>query len=202
MIKFCVAKINELINEKELPQAILSFGMERKNEILNKTNLKKRMESAAATILMNRLLKESGFLPDEIIKDETGAPKFVIQTKLYCSITHSFDFVACAISDMPIGIDIQKMKEDDRTVFVNRFFCEKERNYVINSSENATKNFYQIWTSKESYLKMMRIGLRNDLQSLYTDLEHGKILDMQTLERGSLKFVESKDYMFCICTKE
>ena len=55
MRHFYVKKIEELISEKELPEAILSFGMERKREILSCSSKKRKLESTAVTILLQNL---------------------------------------------------------------------------------------------------------------------------------------------------
>jgi 4'-phosphopantetheinyl transferase len=192
-MKYYVEKIENLITKKELQEAILSFGMERKKEIQKSKNTTSVMESVAATILMDQLLVDSGYLSDDLIKDKNGAPRFLKQKDLYCSISHSNEYVACAISDYPIGIDIQKMKEVNQVLLSKRFFSEQEK---------LSENFYQIWTSKESYLKMIGIGLKKELNSFYTDLKKNQMFDLNGNIIGNLFYKEYEQYVFCICMQE
>lgn len=46
----------------------------------------------------------------------------------------------------------------------NVFFTSDEYNYIINS-ENPEREFYKIWTAKESYIKMIGTGLSKALDS-------------------------------------
>lgn len=200
MIKFSVEKIDDLIRKEELPKAILSFGMERKRELENIKNHDKMMESVAATILMNKLLTDAGYAADDIIKDNNGAPKLMNQKDIYCSISHSKEYVACGISSSPIGVDIQKMKIVDQKNFSKRFFNEEEVRYLEKIKKNPLEIFYQIWTSKESYLKMMRIGLQKELKSFKTDLKKNVIFDLNGNIIGKVYYKIYEDYMFCICS--
>jgi len=201
MMEFCVKKIEQLITKEELPQAILSFGMERKNELLKIKNISKVMESVAATILMNQLLLDSGYATDDLVKDKNGAPRLIKQTQLHCSISHSKEYVACAISNQPIGIDIQIMKDINYTSIAKRFFHPQEIKCLSKVSENSLENFYQIWTSKESYLKMLGFGLKRDLHSFYSNLEKKQIFDLDEICVGNLFLKSYEQYMLCICTK-
>ncbi len=81
---------------------------------------------------------------DKILKNEYGKPYF--ENGPYFSVSHSKDFVAVAVSDMPVGIDIQFC---DRTINTSgvekRFFTAAER--------LSTKDFFEIWTAKEAIVK-------------------------------------------------
>lgn len=200
MKNFYVKKIEDVISEKELPQAILSFGMERKNEVLLISNKKKQLESAAVTILLQELLMESGYQKDEIIKDEKGAPKLKKQKNIFCSLSHSKEYVSCAISDQAIGIDIQEMREGKRERISKRFFHKKEQELC--NQNTSIELFYKIWTSKESYVKMLGSGLAGNMDSFYLDMEKESICSCDGKQLASVSFKSYDSYMLCITTED
>ena len=79
----------------------------------------------------------------------------------YISITDTAHFWACALSDAPLGID---MEETSRTVSpsVVRKLHEAEKKYLEPLSEGSSEwkeEFLSIWTRKESYSKLKGKGL-------------------------------------------
>lgn len=76
------------------------------------------------------------------------------------NITHSGDWVACAIDSNDIGIDIEQIKDINVTDF-EEILSPKEINYI----DEKLERFYQIWTLKESYIKALGVGVYKDLSS-------------------------------------
>ena len=72
---------------------------------------------------------------------------------LYVNLSYSFPYIACAIDDQPVGLDIELMKEIDYMSLAHQF-SENEFKQV-----QILKDFYEIWTKKESYTKMIGEGL-------------------------------------------
>lgn len=85
------------------------------------------------------------------------------------NISHSGDIAVLAISDQPVGVDIEriKMKEVDseenrrRIKLAERFFHEEEFEY-LKKLKNPDSAFTRIWTMKESYVKMLGTGFATD----------------------------------------
>ena len=82
------------------------------------------------------------------------------------SLSHSGKCVAFAESDFPVGIDVEQVKDFDSDI-AKRYFSENERKYIENSSD-FNRAFAEIWTSKESYIKMTGDGLSVPLDSFCT----------------------------------
>lgn len=66
------------------------------------------------------------------------------------NITHSGKYVACAISDTPIGIDMEGNRKDVCSV-ARRFFNKDESEWVCmaESESEQKERFLKIWTFKE-----------------------------------------------------
>ncbi|MCD8925289.1 4'-phosphopantetheinyl transferase family protein [Staphylococcus epidermidis] len=95
-----------------------------------------------------------------------GKPLVKKPQNKYISVSHSDNLILCAISENNIGIDIEKM--DFSNMIINkRIFHPREYNYINNNSDIyiKLKNFYEIWTLKESYLKFLGVGIYMNLNS-------------------------------------
>ncbi len=85
---------------------------------------------------------------------------------LYFSLSHSGEFVICAISNQEIGADIQQMKQVNYNKIISRFFTPLEYDYYnqLDSSEEKVTYFFKLWTRKEAYAKCTGKGLAGILQ--------------------------------------
>lgn len=105
------------------------------------------------------------------------------------SVSHSGNLIAFTVSDKPVGIDIEHTFRKPRLRVAERFFTSDEYNYIINS-ENPEREFYKIWTAKESYIKMIGTGLSKALDSF----------DVLSDELKNYFFTEySDEYILTVC---
>ncbi|MBR5095273.1 MAG: 4'-phosphopantetheinyl transferase superfamily protein [Oscillospiraceae bacterium] len=124
-----------------------------------------RRQTIAAELLLIRALRESGAaleLPLDIHAQLGGKP-FLAVCPWHFSISHSGSFAACALSDHEIGLDIQEERGFPKA-FLSRFFHADEQRYVLDA-EDREKAFCEIWTRKESLLKLNGTGLYTTLAS-------------------------------------
>lgn len=117
----------------------------------------RKLSIAAGTLLM-LALEDSGISSDSVIlKNSHGKPYLRDYPDVHFSLSHSGDYAMCAISDSPIGCDIQKIS-DTRPQVARRFFTQAEQLY-LQGSEDPQVEFTRIWTRKESYVKMKGLGI-------------------------------------------
>lgn len=103
-----------------------------------------------------------------------GKPYFA-ELPIYFNLSHSGDYVLCAVADVEVGADIQRMESIDYERIASRFFSEKECEVLRQTgAEKAKQLFYQLWTRKEAYGKLTGEGLGRviavDRSSSSTDL--------------------------------
>lgn len=115
---------------------------------------------------------------------ESGKPYLENYPELYFSLSHSEDYVVCAISDKEIGVDIQKEKDNPLERVVARFFSTKENIIYQNLSSNEEKRswFYRTWSAKEAYIKLTGKGLGQGLSTFSVDFERMQIVDDNTTD--------------------
>lgn len=82
--------------------------------------------------------------------------------ELYVSISHSGKWIAAAISQMPVGIDIEHFgKQRDFMAIANHVFSGAEVALLKTCSpEQLVRRFYLHWTLKECLAKQFGDGLR------------------------------------------
>ena len=97
----------------------------------------------------------------EFSTNEYGKP-FLLNHDVHFNISHAGDYIACAISDEPIGIDVETMKPFDIKI-ADRFFLPDEVAYI--KAVDKKQRFYEIWTKKESRIKWEGKGLHIPLSS-------------------------------------
>lgn len=115
---------------------------------------------------MREQLGDDKFVPN-VKKQESGKP-YLLNSVKYFNISHSQQFVVCAISDNEVGIDIQFHKKDDIENVARRMMSVIEWQ-EFQMTVNKSKYFYDLWAQKESYLKYTGEGLSVDMRLLTID---------------------------------
>lgn len=141
------------------------------------------------------------------------------------NLSHSGRYAVLAVSDKPVGIDIEKLKENRITV-AKRCFHEKEYEDIMSQTDEAGRDyrFLEYWTMKEAYVKWTGDGLRLAFDSFV--ITHGNVglsftegilekadfhenkgfSDVMQLSGGRVWFatapVEEGRYAVSVCSKE
>ena len=129
----------------------------RQAYILRYRRAEDRRRSLGVWRLMEDMLAARGFRAQEAAVDARGKP--------YCdgvffSLSHAGDLALCAVSDGPVGCDIEHVK-DAPFETAPRIFCPGELAYLraAQDEREAQRRFFTLWTLKESYMKMTGEGL-------------------------------------------
>lgn len=159
-----VEQLEEMVSKECKERAGRFYKMEDRlrciyGEVMARQILGKYLEKNSSEIVFKR--------------NSYGKPK-VQGEAIFYNISHSGDYVLCAVSDQPVGVDIEKQKEMDLGIAEN-FFTKEEYLWLL-SQENETDAFFRLWTLKESYVKWCGMGLSIPLNSFYTKILQGKAL--------------------------
>ena len=129
---------------------------DRKEKILRYRQEHARKQSLGAGLLLNRVLSSYGKKIEDITYNPYGKPEV---SGIHFNLSHSEDLVICAISEKPVGCDVEKMKECHEDI-AERFFTKEEVSFLKKfHGEEKREAFYRIWTLKESYVKMIGEGI-------------------------------------------
>lgn len=191
-----------LIDLKKISSSLIekwqSEADKQKQEEFSKLKIEsKRSARIAAEHLRRKAIADfCKVSPDEIkfLKTEKGKP-YAIGLPVHFNISHSGDYVVCAVSDKEIGIDIEKIR-DVHPRSAERFACPEELEY-INSTENG---FFEIWTLKEAYFKCIGTGLGSDIKNVSFHIKQNEI---KCSEQGfeCLFYKIANGYICSICRK-
>lgn len=125
-------------------------------------------DEKAAAIARYHLMQKNSVAPDNgllrIERHPKGKPYFPYLPDMHFSVSHSGGIFLCALSDEPVGIDIQEYKnrpdEAERCrKIAARFFHPDE---VDALDADTVLAFYNIWTAKEAYVKLTGDGIDGD----------------------------------------
>lgn len=94
----------------------------------------------------------------EIIRAEGGKPYFKGHPELHFNLSHSGEFVLCALSDAPVGVDIEVIRPRKEGLPAYSFKGENYERYLALGGD--WEAFYTLWTEVESIIKYTGEGLR------------------------------------------
>lgn len=129
--------------------------------------LRRMPEPKAALSLTGELLarygvwKWSGVPPTEIrfAVQDSGKPIATFPQGYFFNISHSGDLCACAVAQVPVGVDIQKMEPVRFDAIAKRYFAPQEQ-AGYQQAEDPKTMFYTLWTKREAIGKCIGVGLR------------------------------------------
>ena len=113
---------------------------------------------------------------------------------IFWSISHSKNYVAYAISENPVGVDIEEIKERDDGLL--EIFLDGE--YKIVGWKNW-QNFYKLWTGKEAILKREWLSL-DDMRLIQLSLKAWNIYTYTFLGKEIKTYLQPLDWAFLAVT--
>ena len=134
--------------------------------------------------MLQELLKEVSNNEEtlEFLYNEYGAP--YLQDGPYFSISHCKAGIAVAVSEKPIGIDIEAVREPKEGLVSKTMNTEEYTSIIADSSPDWA--FIRLWTQKEAYLKMKGTGIISDLKLVLTDAQDA---EFRSYDNNDLQYV-------------
>ncbi len=165
MADYKIAFLNvSAIDDKALSEHYGSMSGSRKAETDALHSELKKKQKIAADMLCRNMISEKCGIPEEKIvfsRNAFGKP-FAENADVFFSISHCGDFVACAVSDNEIGIDLEKIRSI-RFRAAEKFSTASELEYI----GNDLTRFFRVWTLKEAFFKCKGTGLGADIKSVF-----------------------------------
>jgi len=162
----------KVLNFKEvaLPvESLMNFLPQPVQQKLGKiSNQPNRCRSALGEILSRfALLVSLGIRPDdvEISYGKNGKPYLKNHPKIHFNVSHSGGYVVCAVADVELGIDVERVRDYNLRI-AERYFSNSELADLLALEGDSRRDyFFTLWTIKESYLKALGHGLTKSLSS-------------------------------------
>ena len=199
MVELYAADISALADPKEHAEYLEGLSENRIEKILKQKTQKGRVQSLGAGLLLKNVLERYGVSEHQIWTDEKGkhhAPGICF------NLSHTEGLAICVIGREDVGCDVEYQKKAPASV-AKHFFTESENSY-LKEQEDYDREFFRIWTMRESYMKMTGDGLRVAFHKYEMRLEDGKfwVYCEGKKEDCYLREYDVPGYQVTICTKE
>lgn len=156
MVNVYAINIRELPDARDYLAVLQDISSKRRDRVMAYQQADDRKRCLGAGILLAKILPLYGENPEKITLGPMGKPE---AEKIHFNISHSGDWVICAVSGKAVGCDIEKIDQEPEGV-AQRFFHQNEAVYLQKfQGEERNEMFFRLWTWKESYMKMTGEGV-------------------------------------------
>ncbi len=207
MVKVYVASIDKLLEGDYFEVRKKSVSEERKKKIDACKMKTDKARSLAAGLLLQfawNSYKKKDSEMIEISYIENGKPVCTSDERFHFNLSHSGNYVACAVSEEAVGIDIQQVKKADLLI-AKRFFLPEEYELIQQAfQKEQSEIFCKLWTGKESYMKYTGEGMSKMMNSFMVNMKGHYIDDKIKDEKIPIKwYADIPSYQVAVCsTKE
>ena len=166
MIKLAYTNVENL----DLKKGYVLVSQNRKEKIdFYKFDRDKKL-SCGVYLLLMKLLDEEG-ITKPIIKTEKYGKAYISNYEdIHFNVSHSNNMISCAISDRPVGTDIEYNDPQIDLNIAKQYFFNSEYENIM-KSPNPPDEFFSYWVLKESYMKYTGLGMNLKLDSFEIIIE-------------------------------
>lgn len=205
--------VSELEDACLFQHALSSIPWEnRKHSIMKLRFHKDQRLSLGAGVLATYALRQTGAKDLTLEYGDYGKPYLAREGGIHFNLSHSGTLAVCAVSDHPVGIDVEQLREFPDLV-ADRCFTAEECLWMEKQTDRSRAAF-RLWTRKESYMKLSGEGLHmnvgsfsvmpdSDVSQEYCFNENeikAHLISVCTAQQQSAKFIEfnmKHDAVFC-----
>jgi len=207
LMEIYIVKVSD-IGEEKLNKLCLLIDLEKKYKIKKFINKKDKIRTIIGEILIRTIIVQKLKISNKYIefnKNQYGKPYLKDHPKFNFNISHSGEYVLCAVDNKPIGIDVEEVKHIEFEEIAKSFFTVNELDYIVNQDFNFRLNrFYEIWSLKESYIKCCGKGLSIPLKSFSIEVdqyENIKVVRNNEYKEHTFKIFDIElGYKIAVCS--
>jgi len=204
MIKLFASNIDG-IDENELGFFLNFVSEQKRKQIQRYKMIKDAKRSLLGELLIRKVVIDTYHCSNDSITfsfNQYGKPFISNIPNFHFNLSHSGNWVVCAVSTKAIGVDIEEIKEVNYEV-AEYCFSKKENSELLNVEEDKRPGyFFMIWTLKESYLKAQGIGIIEDLKSINFEEENNNFITRQKEELFYKLYEIDSRYSLAVCGYE
>lgn len=193
MIQLCFVAVGPHCDSAVIDEMMQSISSEKKEKLSRcRADIDRKLGAYAEALVRYLICLKSGVKYNDIKfqVSGTGKPYLPVYPYYEFSISHTRNAVAAAVSDKPVGVDVEKVRGVAGGL-AKRVFSENEMAWLNETAEKKDRRFFDIWTKKEALVKYQGTGLVKDL----------RLLDVKsTLLREKLSSFDLDDYIVSICS--
>ena len=186
-------EVSQLADPGLFERGMAALAWENRREQVMRFRFEKdRQLHLGAGLLLAFALRRAGASDLTLRVQEYGKPALADRPDIHFNLSHSGSLAVCAVSEYPVGVDVEKLRSADRGVAL-RCFQPREQAWMERSADKG-RAFTRLWTRKESYMKLLGVGLSRPLDSF-------SVLPGEPVENGAVFFEHDLDgHLICACT--
>lgn len=180
MMELRVERVNLAEAESRLSEMLCFLPVWRREKALSYLFLRDRYLCARSFLLLQEMVREEFGLAElpAFAFGGQGKPYFREYPGIHFSISHCPVAIACAVGDMPVGVDVEGYSFDEK---VAELALSPSEFNQVRVAEHPGMVFAKYWTMKESLLKLRGCGIGEDMRGLlgeYSDKVEFQIRDI------------------------
>ena len=155
----------ELISEETVAELLPLVSDERRKEALAFKHLFGQFACLKSYVMLREILESMGLShPFLFGHNKYGKPFLKDHPEVHFNISHCKNGILVAVSDEPVGVDIESYRKVDESLV--RYTMNEEERRTIQTSDDPVRTFIEYWTKKEAVFKLRGTGITNDLHGL------------------------------------
>ena len=164
--------VSEDIWSFNLETALREISEQRREQALKfKYELGRKTCAMAYLLLCEGLQKEYGITERPVFEyGEHGKPSIIGHPDIHFNLSHCREAVICAVSDRPVGIDIESIREFKDSLV--HYTMNEQEVAQIEQAERPNVEFIRLWTMKEARLKLSGRGITDNMKHVLDGSEH------------------------------
>jgi 4'-phosphopantetheinyl transferase len=166
MMEVFSVKLSENVGRETVERLLPFVAPEKQDRVRKFYRWGDSLRALFADLLIRHIIIHKTNLKNEDIsfsKNEYGKPFFNEQADFHFNLSHSGDWVVCAVDNKPVGIDVEEISPIDLDISKNYFSTDEHKDLLSKADKIAY--FFTLWTLKESYIKIVGQGLSLPLNS-------------------------------------
>lgn len=197
MIKIAYSDVSKL----DLTKAYPLVSADRQKKISRYRFDKDKKLSCGAYLLLKKLLDEIDIKDAKFKTQKYGKAYLSNYPDIHFNLSHSGKYVACAIADTPIGVDIEYNDSEIDLNIAKHYFFNTEYTRII-ESENPSDEFFKYWVLKESYMKYTGLGFHLNLDEFEIIMENNDIRLRDDEEDIRFNLFDVDNYKLAFASKQ
>ena len=181
--------IDEHISNFDLKTALADISEQRREQALRfRYELGQRTCVLAYLLLKKALRQEYGITENPLFEyGEHGKPAIIGHPEIHFNLSHCREAVACAVSNRPVGIDVESVREYKDSLA--RYTMNDDELRTIAAAGRPDAAFIRLWTMKEAALKLTGRGITDNMKTVLPATG----LTFTTVERLE------RNYIYTVC---
>ena len=182
-VKLIIRNINSIdYKQSDIQELLKNIHPRYREKYLRSKSERVRQQALLSGLLLHQELNLTE--NSNLIINEYGKPSLADQS-MHFSLSHSGDYVILAVSDTPVGADIEGTTKGTmkiaRKAFPKKWVLELEKLDSV-SSPDFQKEFSRYWTLYEASVKLMGCGFAK------------KVSDEDILQIASMAYTTEQDH--------